>query len=82
MGLHEGFELGACLRRAVSVECAGDRQTADRLDRHIGRERRPDREAFHVAVEFAGNQPGGFENRRHRVVILGRYQNGLHAGAV
>src|ERR1019366_9615576 len=35
MGLHEGFELGACLRRAVTVEGARDPQTADRLDPRI-----------------------------------------------
>ena len=82
MGLHESFELGACLRRAVGVECARDRQAADGLDRHVGAWRRADREAFHVAAEFASHQPGGLENRRHGVVVFGGDQYGLHNGAV
>ena len=84
MLLHEGFEHAARLGGELGVVLIGarDRQAAHRLDRHIGRGRGMHREALDVAVEDARDQPGGFENRRHGVVILGRDQNGLHAGAI
>ena len=44
--------------RGVAVKGAGDRQAADRLDRHIGAGRGAHREAFDIAVEGARHQPG------------------------
>jgi hypothetical protein len=77
---HESFELGARLIGGIAFESARDRQAADRLDGYIGPRRRANREAFHVAVELAGNQPGGLQDRRHGIVIFGRYQQRFHAG--
>ena len=81
MGLHEALERLARLLGGLGVEGAGERQARDRLQRHIGPRHGPDGKPFQVAVEALRHQPGGFQHRRHGVVVFGRNQDGLHGVA-
>jgi hypothetical protein len=78
--IHKAFEQGAGLVRHLDVILSDlDRQRPSVIQRKKLDYGRGQRETLDVTVEPLGKQQRRLQRRNHKVMLLGRNENGLHA---